>query len=228
MATAAGVTAVVTHPRAGRGSWLGRRRMASRAQPANGAPLPLAPRASANGAPPPPPSVAGKRKVLFVCLGNICRSPTAEAVFNARVAAAGVAADFLVDSCGTGGGNPSWYVPGGFSYHEGEPADARMTATAARRGVTLTSRSRPLTPEDLDKFDLLVGMDPKNLRAIDTAAKAWNKEPPTTVLMSDFCADAGVTSVPDPYYGGERGFEVVLDLLDEACGTLLDAMRAER
>lgn len=97
-------------------------------------------------------------KVLFVCLGNICRSPTAEAVFTTVAERRGVADTMTIDSCGTGGGSPDWYREGGWSYHEGDAADARMRDHALRRGITLTSRSRPLTPQDLTTFDFIVAM----------------------------------------------------------------------
>ena len=114
-----------------------------------------------------------KKAVLFVCLGNICRSPTAEAVFRSVVEGAGAAADFDIDSCGTGGGSSNWYQAGGFSYHEGDPADGRMTQAAKVRGHDLTSRSRPLVPADFQRFDAIVAMDSNNVAAIKRAAEHW-------------------------------------------------------
>ncbi|GLI67667.1 hypothetical protein VaNZ11_011828 [Volvox africanus] len=187
-------------------------------------------------------SEIGNRKVgvLFVCLGNICRSPTAEAMFRSVVEKAGVAAAFDIDSCGTGGGNPDWFTEGGWSYHEGDPADSRMTITARKRGVLLTSRSRPLQPLDLSRFDYVVGMDPKNLRAIKTAADYWLVRPMgegkvpqdysrRISLMTSYCRKfTGAPEVPDPYYGGPVGFERVLDLLEDACEGLLESIRKEK
>eukprot|EP00667_Euglena_gracilis_P016302 EG_transcript_17041 len=180
-----------------------------------------------------------KTKVLFVCLGNICRSPTAEAVFTSVVEKAGLADEFVIDSCGTGGGSPDWYKPNGFSYHEGNLADSRMTKAAAARGVKLTSRSRPLQPEDLAAFDFVIGMDGANLTAIRRAAEYWRADgsaavppdyPGKVSLMTDYLMDptfrAKYDHVPDPYFGGAAGFEVVLDLLEDACTGLLRAIRA--
>ncbi|CAM9196523.1 unnamed protein product [Pylaiella littoralis] len=169
---------------------------------------------------------AGKTRVLFVCLGNICRSPTAEAVFKQVTSKAGATDKFDIESCGTGGGNPDWYKDGGESYHTGDSPDARMTAAAAKRGVILDGASRPLRPGDLDEFDLVVGMDAANTKAMSTAAEHWGKrEQAASKLrtMTSFCRSSGdVKSVPDPYYGGPKGFETVLDLLDDACQGLLE------
>ena len=179
-----------------------------------------------------------KTRVLMVCLGNICRSPTAEAVFRAAVERAGLAGRYEVDSCGTGGGASNWYKAGGRSYHEGDAADARMSAAAAARGVELTSRSRPLAPADLHEFDLIVGMDAANLAAIRRAAAHWEgagDAPPAgweaakLRLATDFArgeAWARYDSVPDPYYGGAAGFELVLDLLADSCSGMLETLEA--
>lgn len=185
---------------------------------------------------------SGKTRVLFVCLGNICRSPSAEAVFQSVVDRAGLAGEFEIDSCGTGGGSSNWYLPGGFSYHEGDPADSRMSATARSRGITLTSRSRPLNPADLAEFDYIVGMDASNVAAIQRAAEHWRGAshgspvpahyPAKLSLMTDYLRSAQFAGkyreVPDPYYGGQRGFELVLDLLEDACQGLLTAIQQQR
>jgi len=177
-------------------------------------------------------SARDKKKILFLCLGNICRSPTAEAVFKSVVEREGLAHEFEIDSCGTGGGNPSWYVDGGWSYHEGNPADSRMTTVASARGVKLTSRSRPLKPTDLEEFDMIVGMDPTNKASILTAVEYWHSKghlPKDSYdekirLMCEFLSEKYRTydEVPDPYFGGMQGFELVLDLLDDACVGLLN------
>ena len=189
------------------------------------------PRAHAARPPAAACASSSRPRVLFVCLGNICRSPSAEAVFRGLVERAGAAID--VDSCGTGGGSSDWYKPGGFSYHEGDDADSRMTAAASKRGYKLTSISRPLAPSDLTHFDLIVGMEAKNLAAVRRAADFWRETKPDIpsaedvegrlAIMTDFCTRTtpNPDKVPDPYYGGEAGFELVLDLLEDACEGLL-------
>ena len=166
-----------------------------------------------------------------MCLGNICRSPTAEAVFATRVEMAGLEDAFDVDSCGTGGGSSNWYKPGGFSYHEGEQGDPRMRAAASERGIAITSVSRPLKEEDFERFQYIVGMDESNLGAITLAATEWQVPPPEeggykVVSMADYCTKHDVAKVPDPYYAG--GFDKVIDLLEDACEGLLGEIQKER
>jgi protein-tyrosine phosphatase len=165
--------------------------------------------------------------VLFICLGNICRSPTAEAVFRQKVEQAGLASAFNIDSCGTGGGNPNWYEEGGFSYHEGDNADSRMSAAALRRKISLTSKSRPLSAKDVETFDHLVCMDSKNQKAVLEAAKYWglgDVAEGKVKMMMDYSNSSNLEYVPDPYYGGSDGFEKVLDLLDDASQGLLESL----
>uniref|UniRef100_A0A7S2XZB6 Phosphotyrosine protein phosphatase I domain-containing protein n=1 Tax=Fibrocapsa japonica TaxID=94617 RepID=A0A7S2XZB6_9STRA len=169
----------------------------------------------------------GKTKVIFVCLGNICRSPTAEAVFDKKVQDAGRQDQFFIESCGTGGGSADWYMQSGFSYHEGESPDRRMTAAASNRGITLCGASRPLTPEDLDIFDYIIAMDGSNKQAITEAASYWGKSAQAaqkTKMMTSYCKKFDMKSVPDPYYGGAQGFETVLDILEDACTGLLESI----
>ncbi|MCH9713440.1 MAG: low molecular weight phosphotyrosine protein phosphatase [Cyanobacteria bacterium] len=158
------------------------------------------------------------KRVLFVCLGNICRSPAAEGVFLHQVAQAGLEERLQVDSAGTGG------------WHVGHPADARMRAAAARRGLELTSRARQLELADLSQFDHILTMDNDNLAAVEAMvgrARAAGLEPRASVEpLVHYCRHHSVTEVPDPYYGGAQGFEHVLDLLDDACAGLLEALIA--
>lgn len=146
--------------------------------------------------------------VLFVCLGNICRSPTAEGVFRRKVEAAGLAGRVHVDSAGTG------------DWHVGRPPDARAVAAASRRGVDLSMlRARQVTHDDAETFDVVVAMDATNLADLDVLA------PGRAVSMMAFAPHLGVRDVPDPYLGAEDGFERVLDLIDVASDGLLQEVR---
>jgi len=153
-------------------------------------------------------------RVLFVCLGNICRSPAAEGVFLHLLARRGLEGAFRVDSAGTGG------------WHVGQPADQRMRAAAARRGIELPSRARQLQPADLLHFDHVLTMDGDNLAAVLALAQV---HPCTARItpITDHCRRLVAHGVPDPYYGGPEGFERVLDLLDDACQGLLTALLEE-
>lgn len=154
-------------------------------------------------------------RILFVCMGNICRSPTAEGVMRALVRDAGLEDRVEIDSAGTGG------------WHAGEPPDARATEAAHRRGVTLAGAARQIAPEDFERFDLIVAMDRENLRGL--LAVAPDEEAAEKVrLLREFDpgAGGGDLDVPDPYYGGERGFETVLDHVQAACRGLLAELRA--
>lgn len=154
-----------------------------------------------------------KQRLLFVCLGNICRSPSAEAVMKAYVEREGLMDDIICDSAGI------------IAAHAGEPADGRMQTHAVKRGYNLTSISRPVeSPADFDNFDLIIGMDDQNMA--DLHAKAQSEEHKAKIYrMTDFCSNFSHHSVPDPYYGGAAGFELVLDLLEDACQGLLNHLR---
>ena len=146
-------------------------------------------------------------KILFVCLGNICRSPSAEAVFRSYVEEQGHADRFHIDSAGLS------------NYHQGEKADARMRAHAARRGYELTSLSRPVEYEDFERFDYIIGMDFANRERLQELAPT--EEAAAKIrLMTDFSSSGIHDHVPDPYYGGASGFELVLDILEECTSGL--------
>ncbi len=151
--------------------------------------------------------------VLFVCLGNICRSPLAEGVFRHLVSEEREGDDYLIDSAGTGG------------WHVGEAADPRSRSVARAHGLELTSRARKLVPEDLERFDWVIAMDRQNLR--DIKAVATTVDAPAQIhLMRDFEEGGAGKDVPDPYYGGPEGFERMYELIHEACLGLLAAIRS--
>lgn len=151
-------------------------------------------------------------RVLFVCLGNICRSPTAEVVLRTVAAREAPELELEVDSAGTA------------AYHVGEPPDPRTREAAARRGYDLTApRARIVEPADFERFDLILAMDREILRVLRRRA-------PTTAhqrlrLFLEFAPEAGPEDVPDPYYGGPNGFEEVLDLVEAATRALLAHLR---
>lgn len=153
-----------------------------------------------------------KHKILFVCLGNICRSSSAEEIMRTLVRRAGMEKEIAVDSAGI------------LSYHQGELPDSRMRAHAARRGYTLTHRSRPVTTDDFYDFDLIIGMDDRNVDDLRERAPGVEEEAKIR-RMADYCVHKVVDYVPDPYYGGASGFENVLDILEDACAGLLEAIR---
>ena len=155
-------------------------------------------------------------KLLFVCLGNICRSPAAEGVFLHLLNQRGLSDRLVVDSAGTGG------------WHTGNPADQRMQAAAARRGIPLSSRARQISLDDLSDFDLVLTMDDANLTAVQGLAHEAGRRATATVRpMLSYAQRFTETEVPDPYYGGKAGFEHVLDLLEDACGNLLDELSSQ-
>ncbi len=150
-----------------------------------------------------------KRRILFVCHGNICRSPLAEGVFRQLVQDAGVAAAFEVDSAGTS------------SYHEGDAPDPRTSAEAALRGVVLNHSARRVQPRDFNRFDFILVMDADNLSAV-TEMKPQDGSRASVRLLRSFDRSADpAADVPDPYYGGESGFADVHDMVERACRGLL-------
>ena len=153
------------------------------------------------------------QKILFVCLGNICRSPAAEGIFKKKIKDRDLENLFVVDSAGTGG------------WHVGNLADRRMREAALSRGIELTSRSRKIDHNDLYEFDHILVMDKDNLNAVKSLIKD-NTYPINSKikLILSYSKKSQLDEVPDPYYGGQNGFENVLDLLDDAIDKLIDSL----
>lgn len=154
-------------------------------------------------------------KVLFVCLGNICRSPTAEGVFRQAVERAGLGTEFEIDSAGT------------HAYHIGEPPDSRAQEAAARRGVDLSGlRGRRASAEDIREFDYVLAMDRENFENLQAIC------PPEysgrVQLFMEFAAGRAEREVPDPYFGGSGGFDRVLDMIEDASEGLLRHIREQQ
>ena len=147
-------------------------------------------------------------RVLFVCLGNICRSPAAEIIFRKLVTDAGLEAEFEIDSAGTIG------------HHRGAPPDSRMAGSLERHGYQVEGCARQILPTDLEHFDLIVTMDESNLsdvRSLDPSGELHEK----IHELVGFCTDHDDFRVPDPYYGGQRGFDHVIQLLEDGCKGIL-------
>ncbi len=147
-------------------------------------------------------------QILFVCLGNICRSPAAEIILRQQVADAGRSDEFQIDSAGTIG------------FHQGSPPDPRMSEALERHGFTVSGRSRQIDASDLQSFDLIVTMDESNLNAVrdlDPEGTFHGKIRP----FVGFCRTFDDLRVPDPYYGGQRGFDHVIGLLKDGCQGIL-------
>jgi protein-tyrosine phosphatase len=155
-------------------------------------------------------------RLLFVCMGNICRSPTAEGVMRSLLREQGLEDAVEVDSAGTG------------DWHVGSPPDARATAAARARGITLEGAARPVAPRDFEDYDLILAADRRNLR--DLRALTPPDAQARIHLLREFDPEsegAPDLDVPDPYYGGDDGFEQVLDLVEASCRGLLDQLRAD-
>lgn len=152
-------------------------------------------------------------KVLFVCLGNICRSPTAQGVFTHYVKKAGLQERIVADSAGTG------------DYRIGEPPDARACEAAAQRGYDLTAlRARQVSRGDFAEFDYVLAMDEQNLHALNRLCAPEHAH--KVKLLTEYCS-SGAGAVPDPYSGGRQGFEMVLDLVEDAAQRLLHHIRRQ-
>jgi protein-tyrosine phosphatase len=152
-----------------------------------------------------------KIRILFVCMGNICRSPTAEGVFRHHAQRSGMAENLHIDSAGT------------HAYHVGEPADRRARAAAERRGISLEGiAARRVATEDFERFDYILAMDEDNLARLHAESPDEHRHKLHLFLE---LAEADEREVPDPYYGGAAGFERVLDLVEDASRKLLEALR---
>lgn len=156
-------------------------------------------------------------KILFICLGNICRSCTAEEIFRTLAAEqSDLKQRYTVDSAGI------------IDYHEGELPDSRMRAHARKHGYELTHRSRPILPEDFHKFNLIVAMDNRNYDKLQRMAYAEGVDESIVVKMADYLQHHPEhKSIPDPYYGTERDFELVIELLEDACENLLHTLESD-
>jgi protein-tyrosine phosphatase len=150
-------------------------------------------------------------RLLFVCLGNICRSPAAENIMNSLLAQRGLTEEIACDSAGTA------------SYHLGSPPDRRMGIALQKKGYEVTGRARQFSHPDFQDFDLILAMDQENYRnilALDPRGHYHHKVKP----MTDYARHHGDREVPDPYYGGEAGFDYVINLLEDACQGLLESL----
>jgi protein-tyrosine phosphatase len=156
------------------------------------------------------------QKILFVCLGNICRSPSAENVMNRLIDERNLQDKILCDSAGIG------------AWHVGNPPDRRMAAAARQKlGLNLKGSARQFQPSDLDDFDLILAMDRENYSDIMRRDKD-GRYAQKVKMMCDYCNTYPDDEVPDPYYGGPEGFNYVLDLLMDACSGLLDKLEAQQ
>ena len=151
-------------------------------------------------------------KVVFVCLGNICRSPTAEGVLRKLVEDEGLTNQIYVESAGTS------------SHHQGEPPHPVSTETAAKRGYVLDSYSQPFTYDFFKKFDWIITMDQSNYKNVLSQAKSPEDEK-KIIAFSHLCIENSITHVPDPYYEGDNGFEVVLDIVEDGCRGLMERIK---
>ncbi len=152
-----------------------------------------------------------QHRILFVCMGNICRSPSAEGVFRRIVEDCGLSDQFEIDSAGTGG------------WHVGSPPDRRAQQAAKSSGIDLsTLRARQFTKTDFEEFDLIIAMDDNNLNHLTNMATLEQSQ--KIKLLLEFSSQYDEREVPDPYYGGHHGFEDVLDMIEDSCKQLLKAL----
>ena len=154
-----------------------------------------------------------KESVLFVCLGNICRSPAAEAFFNNLIHQKGISSRFYVDSAGTG------------SWHVGKKADSRMSLAAKKRGINITSKARQINKNDFEKFNYILVMDDSNFKnVLDLKNKESASDFAKILKIQDYASKFSIQEVPDPYFGGVDGFDNVLDILEDSVSGFLETI----
>ena len=157
-----------------------------------------------------------KKRILFVCLGNICRSPAAEAILANKLEKLQLIDQFEVDSAGTG------------NWHVGKLADSRMREAASNRGISIKSRARQISLDDFNKFDLILTMDNDNLLQVKSLAKELGTTSYAKIKpLLSYSIQTDLIEVPDPYYGGDKGFDQVIDLLEVAIDGLIKEIKVD-
>jgi len=152
------------------------------------------------------------KSILFVCMGNICRSPAAEIIFRHQAREAGIEDQLHIDSAGT------------ISYHAGNPPDPRMSETLRQRGYTVKGRARQVQAADLERFDLILTMDEDNLAEVRSLDPSGHKHAKIRPFV-DYLTEHEAPRIPDPYYGGQKGFETVIELLEDGCRSLIETIQ---
>jgi protein-tyrosine phosphatase len=153
------------------------------------------------------------KRILFLCMGNICRSPAAHCVFQHMVDEAGLSDHFEIESAGTIG------------FHAGNPPDRRMQQVMRARGIPVIGRSKQLDSFDMEHYDLILAMDNDNKAGALSLARG-DAQRAKVKLFCEFCTEHSETEVPDPYYGGDHGFEHVMDIIEDGCRGLLKSLTA--